>query len=308
LTEGADAMDKVSKLAVLLGCAATLAATACAQNSGIAPAGGIQTNPQVRGAALSQHASFTGTRWTSRSSLQPNFQFTYNGGPVLTKPKMYLIFWGYRSAGDPDNVKPLLEQYAKSIGGSTYNNIYTQYYGHGGNIKNPPKQFGGAWEDNVNAIPAHPTDGQVAAEAIRFVKKFGYDSNGSYVVATAHGHSSSGFGTQWCGYHSDTVYRSKLVSYTNLPYMPDAGASCGANIITPPSDETGTDEGVTIVEGGEYGDSVTDPKPPTGWYTSGEIGSVCVWTNVQNDPFQSNSYAAQPMFSNASSSCVHHYP
>jgi serine protease len=92
--------------------------------------------------------------------------------------------------------------------------------------------------------------------------------------------------------------------------MPDAGGNCGASIISPPSDETGADEGVTIVEGHEYAESVTDPNPPSGWYNNqyGEIGDICAWTNIQNDPYGKKSYTAQPEFSNASQSCVHSYP
>ncbi len=91
--------------------------------------------------------------------------------------------------------------------------------------------------------------------------------------------------------------------------MPDAGGNCGANITTAPKDETGTDEGVTIVEGHEYGESVTDPNPPSGWYSNqaGEIGDACAWINIQNDPFGKKSYTSQPMYSNATESCVHSY-
>jgi serine protease len=67
---------------------------------------------------------------------------------------------------------------------------------------------------------------------------------------------------------------------------------------------------VTIVEGHEYAESVTDPIPGAGWYNSqgGEIGDLCAWQNIQNDPYHKKSYSAQPLFSNASQSCVHTYP
>ena len=53
---------------------------------------------------------------------------TYDNGPVLVNPKMYLILWGYKRYGDPENVASLLEAFAKNMGGSSHNNIYTQYY------------------------------------------------------------------------------------------------------------------------------------------------------------------------------------
>jgi serine protease len=197
------------------------------------------------------------------------------------------------------------------MGGSTHNAIYTQYYeivsGKTIKIRNPARQFGGVWADNTDPVPSSPSDAQVAAEALLGVTHFGYNANGSYVVATPTGHNTPGFGSSFCAYHSDTSDNGQLVSYTNLGYMPNAGSACGANFpgVTPPADESGVDEGVTIVEGHEYGESITDPQPFTGWNSAqGEIGDLCAWTNIQNDPFGTKSYTSQPMFSNKTQSCV----
>ena len=74
------------------------------------------------------------------------------------------------------------------------------------------------------------------------------------------------------------------------------------------------DEGVTIVEGHEYGESITDPIVFKGWYNlaihgglQGEIGDACAWTDIANDTFGKKSYTMQPMYSNATESCVHTY-
>jgi hypothetical protein len=316
-------MDKLSRLVGVVACASALAAAGCASSSGVTPTTGAPMTVQQQaatsggwvhdGGVTYSVPHYMATRNASRPAVKPDALLIYGNGVVLTAPKMYLIFWGYKAAGDANKVKPLLHKYAKSIGGSGHNNIYTQYYqivsGTKTFITNPTNQNGGTWADNTTPVPTHPTDAQVAAEAQLGVKHFGYDPNGSYVVATPHGHSSSGFGTQWCAYHGATSYSGKLVSYTNLPYMPDAGQSCGANFTTPPSDETGTDEGVTIVEGHEYGESVTDPNPPSGLYNNsfGEIGDVCAWQNILNDPFATFSWTSQPMFSNATASCVHSF-
>jgi serine protease len=243
----------------------------------------------------------------------PPTVLTYFGGPVQTTPAVYIIFWGYQTYGDRYGVQNLLTTYMTNMGGSKHNNIYTQYYQTSGStttyVTNPTGQLAGVWNDQTNSVPLHPTDSQIANEALRGVTHFGYNGNASYIVATPHGRSTNGFRTQWCAYHSNTFTGGKLVSYTDFPYMPDAGSACGSNIITPPTDESGTDEGVTIVSGHEQGESVTDPYPPNGWYnnTYGEIGDICAWKNIQNDPFGSYSYTSQPMFSNATQSCVHSY-
>jgi hypothetical protein len=323
--------------------AATIAAgllAACSGNAG-SPTNGLpsagapgsstpfgkQTAAQVTPSALSFDSGwihrdgvvyhtphYMATTRQPRPQVQPDFELSYGGGPVQVTPKVYFIFWGYKKYGDSNGVAPLLEQWMENVGGGDgHNNVYTQYYEISGikqiYITNPSKQYGGAWEDDTDAVPLHPTDAQVAAEALRGVAHFGYNANASYVVATPHGRSSIGFQTSWCGYHSAAWSSGRLVSYTNLPYVPDAGGDCGANWISPPSDETGADEGVTIVEGHEQGESVTDPEPFTGWNSAGgEIGDLCAWMNIQNDRFGSHFYTEQPMWSNATSSCVHVYP
>ncbi len=320
-------MYRHSRLVGIFGCAATLAIVGCSANSGMTPSSGSAATSFV------QHASPTGPDWirdgnvvylkphyfptremAAGRKVNPDTQFSYNGGAVLVKPKTYLILWGYKKYGDPDKVAKLLETYLKNEGGSLHNNIYTQYYetvsGKNIYVTNPKKQAGGVWDDEKDAVPTNPTDSQVAAEANVGVQHFGYDANGSYIVATPNGRNSIGFGTQWCAYHSAT-YSGNVVSYTNLPYMPNAGGSCGSDFLSnAPKGESATDEGVTIVEGHEYGESISDPQPPSGWYNGqyGEIGDICAWNGIANEKFHKKSYTMQPMWSNADGgACIQTY-
>jgi len=308
------------RVAAVLGCVSALAMVGCSTNSGMTPLGSTtqsQSAHSVSGpgwhsenGVLYHTPHYMVTRQNANHGMKGNISLSYGGGPVLVNPKVYLILWGYKTYGDADKVGKLLKKYIKAEGGSAYDNTVTQYYMTSGsqqlNITNPSKQLGGVWDDETNAVPAHPSDSQVAAEALQGVNHFGYDASGSYVVATPHGHSSIGFGTSWCAYHSNTFYSNQYVSYSNLPYMPDAGANCGANIIGAPKDELGVDEGVTIVEGHEYAESETDPTPFNGWNSAfGEIGDLCAWQNIQNDPMGKKSYTMQPEWSNASGSCSH---
>lgn len=254
---------------------------------------------------------YAATRHFASPAVPALASVRYDGGPVLVDPKIYLIFWGYKRYGDPDKVQNLLESYTKNMGGSSHNNIETQYYevvsGSTIYITNPKDQFGGVWSDD-SAVPKSPTDEDVSSEVLKSIAHLGYHANGLYVVATPTGHSTAGFSTNWCAYHSNTFYKSKkLLAYDDFPYMPDA-TDCGKNIIKPPADESGIDEGVTIMAGHEYGEAITDPEPYTGWNgVSGEIGDYCAWHNIANDRFGKKSYASQPMLSNATESCVQGY-
>jgi hypothetical protein len=145
----------------------------------------------------------------------------------------------------------------------------------------------------------------MAAEAARAAAHYGdYSASAAYVVAMPHGIKPSGFGTQYCAYHSSTSASGGTIAWTNLPYMPDAGASCGAGSVNSP----GTLDGVTIVGGHEQGETETDPQPNSGWLDSSgaENGDKCAWIGLENNP-NAGGYPTQPLWSNASSGCVQSY-
>lgn len=233
---------------------------------------------------------------------------TYHNGPVETAPKIYVVFWGsaWSGSGDPDGVANLLKTWYGTMGGSKWLNSTTQYTQSGGaHVGNPSGQFGGSYVDTTSSPPSSPSQSQLAAEAAKAAAHYGVSGpNASIVVALPSGISPSGFKTQYCAYHSTTSGTGGTISWTNLPYLPDAGASCGAGSVNSP----GTDDGVTIVSGHEQGETATDPQPNTGWLdgSGAENGDKCAWTNLINNP-NAGGYPTQPLWSNATSSCVQSY-
>jgi hypothetical protein len=321
-----------SRLAAAFGCVATLAMVGCATNGGgVTPVtnttlaapdsvaaipngwreqGGVMVGPN--------HYMLTRERTQALGKRKhPDTQFSYYGGLVETTPSVVLILWDFKKYGDPDKIGTLLQTYQSNMGGSGHNNIYTQYYqdidGTTTYITNPTSVLTKVVNYKKKA-PTAPSEFQMAQVAVNVANdlKLGTGINTSYVVVAPYHHDPAGYISQgWCAYHSTARATSGTISWTNMPYMPDGGASCGANIITPPADESAVDEGQTIVEGHEQGESVTDPIPGLGWYNStyGEIGDICAWDDIQNDTFGSYSYTMQPMWSNATDggSCVHTY-
>ena len=61
-----------------------------------------------------------------------------------------------------------------------------------------------------------------------------------------------------------------------MPYVPDAGFSCGAYFVNFPN---GALDGVTIVGGHECAETLTDQFPAGGWVDSSgaEVGDKCAW-------------------------------
>jgi hypothetical protein len=220
-----------------------------------------------------------------------------HGGPVQTAPRVYVVFWGWTS--DPHGEQPYLTRFLSSVGGTSWLSTVNQYSGAGwtGDL------LAGTWSDTAS-VPLHPTDSQIQAEAARAASHFGAGTsdNVEIVVATPTGHSTSGFGTQWCAYHG-AVSSDRNITYTDLPYMTDAGASCGENSVNGGS--AGTLDGVSIVEGHEMAESITDPLL-NAWYDSSgqEIGDKCAWINLHDISTSGGSFAVQPLWSNAARGCV----
>jgi serine protease len=261
----------------------------------------------------------------------------YHGGVggvgVETAPGVFLVLWGSQWSSDPSGEEAILEDFFKHVGGSSWLNSVTQYCqgvasgttncnGLGTPAGNQGGILAGVWYDNASSAPAHPTQSQLANEAVKAAAHFGMTASGSnstvqYVIATAHGNNASGFGTQYCAWHSSTSSSYGYIAYTNLPYITDAGASCGANF-----NNLGQNAGITIVEGHEMAESITDQYPNGGWLdtTGEENGDKCAWISsgqgASANVTLSNSspavvYPVQSLWSNAfnngSGGCVLSY-
>ena len=230
----------------------------------------------------------------------------YNGGPVQTAPKAYLILWGdWSSSGDPYGVASRMQSFLGVIGGSKWLNSVSQYTQSGGaRVGNSGSIYAGTWND-ASTPPRRPTQSQLAAEASKAAAHYGdYSASASYIIALPTGKHPSGFGSQYCAWHSSTSASGGRIAYTNLPYMPDAGSACGVNSVN----SNGRLDGVTIVGGHEQGETETDPQPNTGWLDSSgaENGDKCAWMNLENNP-NAGGYPTQPLWSNSNNACVQSY-
>lgn len=275
---------------------------------------------------------------------------TANGitGGVSQAPKVYLVFWGsqWGSTGtvqddagvnrttfsnDPKGLAPYVQSLLAGLGtnSETWSQVMQQYCDGvavgattcAGNVnaKFVGYPTGGAlagvWYDNSVVAPTTASQLQLAAEAKAAALHFGNTtpiSNAStqYVVVSATGMHPNGFNAPlaWCAWHDyATDPAIGNFAYTNLPYVPDAGASCGANYVN------GTDgalDGVGIVEGHEYTETVTDQWPAGGWTDAAgyENGDDCSWTGPTggqggNLVLATGTFAMQGSWSNLDSNC-----
>lgn len=270
---------------------------------------------------------------------------SYGGGRVSTSPKTYIVYWGsqWGSAGtgglpttDPAGEASLQLAFLQRLYGSgdTWSTSTIQYcqgvatgttqcgssgthVGHPGS--NP---VAGTWVDNSTSVPQSPTDASITAEAARAAAHFGaYGGSVQYIVDVPHGSVPNGFGTQYCAWHDSTVASGGTIAYTNMPYVTDAGSSCGAGFVSTGSSGVNSNtEGVTIVGGHEYAETVTDqwPSTQTAWLdsTGYENGDKCAWISSGQGAsaivgINGKNFAVQSLWSNNFSGnaggCVNYY-
>ena len=248
----------------------------------------------------------------------------YHGGAIQASARVYIVWWGpqwatgfstggYSSA----QAQSYTTNFFSGVGGSGWANTTTQYCSGvangttqcgtaGTHPSNPKNELAGTWND-TSAVPTSPTQSQIAAEASALASHFGgVNANADYMVYTPTGHSQNGFGTSWCAYHSS----SGNLSYSYMPYQPDAGGACGMNFVN----GNGYFDGFSIVGGHEYAETVTDPYPNSGWLDgrSSEIGDKCAWISsgqgaATDITLGGQSFAVQSLWSNATTSCVLSY-
>lgn len=275
---------------------------------------------------LPANASLAETEWPKHylPALQMNGQqpmtstmadpLLYHGRAVQVEPRIYLVFWGWFGV-DPMGEAPVLISFFEGVGGSQWASTLGEYgETQRGGITNPAGQLAGVWWDD--ALPTqgglHVTSENVNAEVERAVEYFGYHPDANYVIAIPTKRNDPFFAIPggFCAWHSTTTdAQFRNIAHTYLPYIPDAPASsCGANFVNP--GPAGLLDGVTIVAGHEYAETITDPDRGGGWLDVNglEVSDKCVW--IQSGPaaaynleLSTGTFPVQTLWSNHEGGC-----
>jgi serine protease len=233
--------------------------------------------------------------------------------------QVYLVFygsqWGTQGtnsngyltlSGDTSGEAPYLQQFIKGLGtdNETWSGVATQYCESvaagaascaASNPSHVAYPFGGAlagvWADESAASPAQATSHQLAQEAVNAAAHFGNTNpaanrDAQYVIVSPPGTNPEGLFPSYCGRHDYSTDPNLGggpvtspygdLAFTNLPYVPSQGSGCGAGKVNNP----GTLDGVSLVEGHEYAETITDQNLGGGWYgtnTDDENGDRCAW-------------------------------
>jgi serine protease len=265
-------------------------------------------------------------------------------GVTTGKEKVYIVFWGTQwgtqSTDSNGNLKfskdtlgaaGRVQQMIKGLGtgGEAWSGVMTQYcQGVSAGATSCPASaahvqyptgggtLAGVWNDPVTA-PSAASEFQIGTEAVKAASHFGNTTsasnrNAQYVIFSAKGTNPDHYKTNgfcaWHDWNGDLGVGSGVgdVALTNLPYLSDVGASCGAGFVNSGSSL----DGYTIVEGHEYAETITDQNPAGGWTASSgqENADECAWISSgqgksANVSMGNGSYPMQSTWSNDTNRC-----
>jgi hypothetical protein len=271
-------MRSMSKLA---GAAAILAAMvmAPASTTNAVPSETAPVHPM----ALRGHERLNGLPTPAGQAGKPGNArtngITYHNGPVmLGSINAYIIWYGDWSTAGPRQA--IIRNFLGSVGGSNYFNINTTYT-NGANVRVSNLVSLSSYEANDpnSQGVTNLSDAQIQAIANRAITSNALpkDTNGVYFVLTAAKVSKSGFGTQYCGWHTHASIGGSDIKYSFVGDPTSWMSACAAQTTGPNADGPG--DAMVSVIAHELEETATDPDLNAWYDTQGsENADKCAWT------------------------------
>ena len=266
---------------MLLGLATTAQAAATREKAAQASdaAEGVQLVPSGKGygvpAAMGQ---VTGEQVTG-------FGIDYHGGPVMrakTGQNIYILWYGDWATQSPTG-KSIIHDLINNVTGTAYYNINTTYYSD--NKKKHKVQnkvtLKGEADDAAKSMGSALSDTQIRTLITNAITsgKFPSDVDGIYYLLTTKDvNATSGFCTQYCGWHTHTSVSGVDIKYSFVSDAARCITACAAQS-TSPNDNPGVD-GMASVIMHEMEETASDPDLNAWWQTSTgmENADKCAWT------------------------------
>jgi hypothetical protein len=197
---------------------------------------------------------------------------SYHGGPVMLNTVNIHYIWYGNWQGN--SASTILANLAQNIGGSGYEHINTTYYDGSGTHVSGAISLAGQANDNYSqgtALTDNNIEQIVAAQNPT-------DTNGIYMVLTsADVNETSGFCTQYCGWHTNGTINGRDIKYAFIG-NPDRCPSACEDQTTSPNGNAGAD-GMASIIAHESEEAISDPDLNAWYDTRGsENADKCAWT------------------------------
>ncbi len=226
----------------------------------------------------SVHHPNPGFTWVgaARSARPSRTTIQYHGGPVmLGTVNVYVVWYGNWTG----NTAPtIIGDFLSSIGGSPYYNINTTYSNGAGAHLSNSVQFAGATTDAYSqGTSLSDAKIQTVVSSALSSGRLPTDANGVYFVLTsADVTASSGFCTQYCGWHTHATLSGMDIKYSFVGNPDRCPTACAAQAVSP-NGNAGADGMVSIIAH-ELEETATDPDL-NAWYdgNGAENADKCAW-------------------------------
>ena len=200
----------------------------------------------------------------------------WHGGPVMGgTPTIYVIWYGDWNNGpggsDNSSGQAVVRNFLNSLGGTPYEQINATYTVNGTTI-NGSLNIGA--EKTDNGTKTSLTDADIQSIVAR---NGATDTNGVYMVLTASNvTASSGFCTQYCGWHTHANIGGRDIKYAFVGNPDRCPSSCSEQ--QAPNGYAGADGMVSIIAH-EQEEAISDPDL-NAWYDRRgmENADKCAWT------------------------------
>lgn len=206
----------------------------------------------------------------------------YHGGPVMSQPKIYIIFygnWNQTNGSDTLAGQQIVVDWANSIGSSAHYALNSTY-GVAGFPTNGTASFGGA-TTLTGQYNNRLSDSQILSTVVNTINSgvFGaFNPNGVYFLVTSSDVTAkSGFCTRYCGWHSHSVQSFGGLKYSFVGNAKRCLNGCAAQSISP-NNNPGIDGAISVLTH-ELEEAHSDPDL-NAWYdgAGAENADKCAWT------------------------------
>jgi hypothetical protein len=200
---------------------------------------------------------------------------SYHGGPVMTGTvPVYYIWYGNWSGNSATTLLPKL---VGDLSGSGYEHINTTYSVNGMTVSGT-MTLAGQTNDNYSRGTAL-SDADIQTIVQSHCADFGgCNANSLYfVLTTADVNETSGFCTQYCGWHNNMTISGANIKYAFVGNADRCPSACAAQT-TSPNGNAGADAMASIIAH-ESEEAISDPDGNAWYDTRGyENGDKCAWT------------------------------
>lgn len=218
-----------------------------------------------------------GASSTSASSSTNGIE--YHGGPIITNPHVYFIWYGNWTS---NTALTILPQFISGLSLSSYFNINSTYPDNTGARITSSVSMNSQVFDNYSQGTILSDQG-LQTVVSRQLTSGGLptDTNGIYFVLTSADVDEKGasgeFCVQFCGFHNHAVLNGADIKYSFVGNIARCPSACAAsNLGQGPNGNAGADAMANVIAH-ELNETVTDPDLNTWFHNNlgGEVGDLC---------------------------------